>query len=359
MNFKPTIVGALALGVAFTGLAGPADAETTLRLTTYVPEHSASAEALRAWGDEVTRQTNGDIKFQYFWSASLLSPADTAQGVRDGRADIGLVAQVYIPSRLPLSTIDSVPFMTANLRAFGHSFVEMYESSQAMRDEYARNGLHMLLFAPADENIFYSKTAINGVDDLKNKRIRAIGLGGPALQAVGANPVAISQTEVYELLNKGLLDATSGATMDLGVDFGFHTVAPYVVDPNYGVYASGSYSINKAKYDGLSEESRKVLDAMAARFLDEYFLPATQKATADRCDKALASGAHIIVWDAAETAKWREAVGSSLREKWIETVSATGVEAKAFLEEYEFRLRANEAKMEWDGAGEACKAKAG
>ena len=345
--------------LAICGFTATAHAQTTLRVATYVPEHSASATSLMKWGSDVTEMTNGELEFQFFWSGSLLKPADTAQGVRDGRADIGLVAQVYIPSRLPLSTVDSVPFMTANVRAFGHAFVDMYDSSEAMRKEYADNGLHMLLFAPADENMFYSKTALNGVDDLKDKRIRAIGLGGPALQAVGANAVAISQTEVYEGLNKGVLDATSGATMDLGVDFGFHTVAPYMIDPNYGIYASGSYSINKDVYDGLSNEVRAVLDEMAGKFLDDYFFPDMQEAAADRCKKALDSGATVIVWDAAETGKWRAAVGDTARNIWLESANKTGADAEAFLAEYEALVRKHEAAMEWNGAGEGCLARAG
>lgn len=344
------------LGAA--ALVLPAQAETTLTLASYVPEHAASAKSIKEWAEEVTARTNGELKFRFFWAGSLLTPADTAQGIRDGRADIGLVAQVYMPSRLPLSTVDSIPFMTSNVRAFGHAFVDTYAASEAMRAEYANNGLHMLFFAPADENLFYAKEPINGVADLKDKRIRAIGLGAPALQAVGASPVAISQDQVYESLNKGLLDATSGATLDLGVDFGFHTVAPYLVDPNYGIYASGSYSINKAKYDGLVPEVKTVLDEMAARFLDDYFFPDMQVAVAERCKKGLDAGAKIIVWPAAETEAWRQAIGDTARKTWLEAAAASGADGEAFLADYEARVRENEKTMEWDGAGEACAATA-
>lgn len=358
MNFETTKISRWLAGAA--GLAGmlalavPAEAETTLTLASYVPEQSASAKSLMAWANDVTERTNGELKFKFFWSGSLLSPADTAQGIRDGRADIGLVAQVYMPSRLPLSTVDSIPFLTSNVRAFGHAFADTYKASEAMRAEYANNGLHMLLFAPADENMFYSKTPLNGVADLKNKRIRGIGLGTMALQAVGASPVAISQTEVYEALNKGVLDATSGATLDLGVDFGFHTVAPYIVDPNYGIYASGSYSINKAKYDALAPEVKSVLDEMAAKFLDDYFYPDMKDALADRCRKALDAGAKIIVWDPKETEAWKAAVGDSARKAWLDGVAKTGADGEAFLADYEARVRANEQSMPWDGAGETC-----
>lgn len=361
MNRYKTILStsvALAAGAAALMAALPAHAATTLTLASYVPEQSSSAIALREWGEEVSKRTNGELNFRFFWSGSLLAPADTAQGIRDGRADIGLVAQVYLPSRLPLSTVDTLPFMTSNVRAFAHTFVETYAASEAMQAEYAANGLHMLLFAPADENMFYSKTPLNSVDDLKDKRVRAIGLGAPALQAIGASPVAISQDQVYESLNKGLLDATSGATMDLGVDFGFHTVAPYIVDPNYGIYASGNYSINKAKYDALAPEVRSVLDEMAGRFLDDYFLPRMVEALVDRCNKALDSGATVVVWPQAETDKWHEAIGRTLREQWVANASAGGADAASFLADYEARLRENEKTMQWDGAGEACAAAA-
>jgi TRAP-type transport system periplasmic protein len=348
-----------AAGTVLLGSSTPALSETVLRIASYVPENSANAQAIRAWGDAVEGATAGKLRFQYFWSGALLSPADTVQGIRDGRADIGLVVAAYSPSRLPLSTVESIPFTTSNLRALSHAFADTYQSSAALQGEYAGSGLHMLLYAPADVNMFFSKVALNGIEDLKNKRIRAIGLGVPALEAVGASPVAIGANDIYESLSKGLLDAASGMTFDLGIDFGFHGVAPFIIDSNYGVYSGGSYAINKAVYDDLEPELRSVLDDMAAEFLDEFMLPAIQDATAARCQKALKAGATVLVWQKSETDKWREAVGDSLRTTWLESASATGADAKAFLAEFESRIRDNEQSMEWQSAGAFCKGQAG
>jgi TRAP-type C4-dicarboxylate transport system substrate-binding protein len=333
---------------AAAALPAPARAQepVTLRLSGYVPERQTMAVAMRNWAAEIARRTNDKLTFKFFWSSSLLSAADTAQGVRDGRADVGLVAQAYVPSRLPLSTVDSIPFVTANVRAFGHAFVDMYRTQPGMKAEYDKAGLHMIAFLPASINTFYAKAPIRTLADLKNKRIRAIGLGAPALQTVGANPVALAQDQVYEALNKGLLEATSGASLDLGTDFGFHTVAPNVVDPNYGIYASGMFAMNRRLYEGLDPKLRAVLDEMSERFLDDYYFPELDKALADRCDVLKKANATIFVWDQAESDAWRNAIGDTARQQWIKTASsASGTDAAAFLSAYEAKVRQYEKAM--------------
>src|SRR5262249_40512891 len=119
-------VAVLAAIVLFPLFASGASAQQpiTLKVSTFQKEEAAFSTAFKKWADEVTRRTNGRVKFEFFYSGSLLNTVDTAPGVRDGRADIGFTGAVYEPGRLTLSTVDSIPFLTNNVAALGQAYWE-------------------------------------------------------------------------------------------------------------------------------------------------------------------------------------------------------------------------------------------
>jgi TRAP-type C4-dicarboxylate transport system substrate-binding protein len=326
-----------------------------LRFSSYQPEQAVMSSAIKKWAEDVTKSTNGKVNFTFFWGSSLLSAVDTPQGVRDGRTQVGLTAAAYIPSRLPLSTVDTIPFETTNVEAFGRAFWDTYKNVPALKEEFAKQDFVLVAYLPAAANTIYSKTPIRTYDDLKNLRVRAIGFGGDALKAAGANPVALPQDQVYDSLSKGVINATSGATLDIGVDFGFHSVAPYVIDPNYGVYAAAMVVMNRGVYEKLDAKTRAAIDAASDRALTEHYLPELRTALQARCDKAKAEGAKVYVWPQAETDKWQKALGDAARARWIETVSKTSnLDAAKFLADYEARIRDYEKKSTWRNPALTC-----
>ena len=352
---------AIACAFVFSALrAGPAIAQEpiTLKVSTFQKEDAAFSTAFKKWADEVTQRTNGRVKFQFFYSGALLSTVDTAPGVRDGRADIGFTGAVYEPARLTLSTVDSIPFLTNNVAALGQAYWETYKASPAMQKEYDDANFRLLVYEPASMNLFYSKKPLSGLSDLKGMRIRTVGLAVEALKAAGANPIALPQDQTFDSLQKGLLDATFGAGMDIGVDFGFNTAAPYIVDPNYGVWASGMHVMNKSVWNKLSPDIQAVMIAASDEFLTKYYLPELQRGEDLRCEKAKKEGAKLSVWPESETDKWRSATGDTGRQRWIATAKAKGHDAEQFLTQLESRIRTNEKTLPWTSAVKRCLAKA-
>ena len=56
---------AMLAGVAALGLAGPADAETTLRVSNWLPpSHPIVKDILAPWGEQVAEATDGRVKVE-------------------------------------------------------------------------------------------------------------------------------------------------------------------------------------------------------------------------------------------------------------------------------------------------------
>jgi TRAP-type C4-dicarboxylate transport system substrate-binding protein len=340
--------GIFSFGMGITQL----QAQTVqLRVTSFHPERAAFSQAIISWAEQVTKKTDGRIKFQFFWGGSLLSAQDTLPGVADGRADVGLTGAVYHPSQMPLSMIDSLPFMSPNGAAVGEAFNDMYASSSAFRSEYEKSGVILAGYAPVSVNLFFSKRELPTVESLKGLRARTLGLAANALVAVGANPIALPQPQVYDGLEKGLLDAAFGAGIDLGVDFGFQKVAKNVVDPNYGVWAHGILILNKVVYEKMTPSDRKIIDEMRKEFTKKY-MEILIIAENDRCKALKEANATMLVWPASETEKWKQILGNIARDKWIS--SQTIPNAGGFLSEYESLVRGYEQKIKWSSPLERC-----
>ena len=76
--------------------------------------------------------------------------------------------------------------------------------------------------------------------------------------------VSLPGGEVYQALERKVIDATEWATPGENVISGFHEIAKYVIVPGaHQPSAPFEISINKEKWDALSDELKAVLDQAA------------------------------------------------------------------------------------------------
>jgi TRAP-type C4-dicarboxylate transport system substrate-binding protein len=321
--------------LALTGCSGgivageSADGERTLTVTLYTPEASAVSAAVRHWGDAVMEATEGKIDFAYNYNGGLLAADDTLQGIGDGRADLGLIGALYYENQLPLTSITSVPYLVENPLAGMRALKETYDTSDEMKAEYERNGVRPLFFLPARNALLGATDApIEGLDDLQGRSTRASGIFSLAVSAAGANPVSINFNELYESLDRGVVDSFTGILLDSVETAGLYEVAPYVSHPRQGILTTYPVSINTEVWESLPDDVRAIMDEAAEQALDAYFT-AEAETQASACDVIEEAGGSVTVWEDASVTAWRDAIGDTLIDTWRERVgaSAAGFEA--------------------------------
>ncbi|MDR2453875.1 MAG: C4-dicarboxylate TRAP transporter substrate-binding protein [Bifidobacteriaceae bacterium] len=332
----------LALAAAACGdgvVADPADKTGTtataqdLAFSVFAPEGSSLSQTLKSWADSVTEATDGAITFTFHWNAALLAADDTLQGTGDGRADIGFVGALYYESQLPFTSITGVPYLAPNAKAAMLSLRDMYESSSEMKAEYARNNVVPLFFLPARDALLGAKDKpISSIGDLKGRSIRAAGSFSVTLAEVGANPVSIVFNELYESLQRGVVDSYSGILLDSIEVAALYEVAPYVANPRQGLLSTYPVSINADTWDGLSEDVKKIMQDKAADAIDAYF-GFEAAAYASACDTIAAAGGTVSVWGDTERQAWADVLGDDLLQAWRERVGG-GDAATAFERAY-------------------------
>jgi TRAP-type C4-dicarboxylate transport system substrate-binding protein len=340
---KSTIPAAISSGCLIIAAAGctPGSSEpasTDLNLAIYTPETSIISKAVAHWAAEVEERTDGDVSFDLHYSASLLAADDSLQGVAEGRADAAMIGAVYYERELPLTSITSIPYVTDHPAAAMYALGELQESNPAFQAEYEKNGVAPVFFAPATAPLLGATGApLNSVDGLEGVSVRSVGVMTPALEAAGANPVAIDYAELYEALERGVVSAYSGVLLDSIAVSGFHEVAPFVSDPGIGLFSTYPVVIRKEVWDSLPADTQQMMVEAGTEALERVFeLEAEAYATA--CETIVEAGGTVTVWAPEEKARWQDLIGESIITGWR---ARSGDDAEAFEAAYRGQLEEN------------------
>ncbi|MGH3359444.1 MAG: C4-dicarboxylate TRAP transporter substrate-binding protein [Nocardioidaceae bacterium] len=343
------------LGLAACGGVDSAEGEYNLRFASYNVPTAAEAVASKQWAEDVEKATDGRVTVEFFYQEALLGGDETLQGVADGRADMGYIADAYYPAELPLSNVSGVPFVTENPEAQGRAFMDLYADNEAFHDEWESQGVHVVTWAPVPPNIVAMKEPVDGLDDLEGQKIRGYGYVSEALDMAGVSAIGISQSEVYEALQRGVLDGTSGASLDIAADRDYQEVAPHFVDVGYGNYAVTANIISLQVWESMPDDIQQAITEVSEQYLDQYLASLGKLETA-ACDELLEAGGDVSLLEDSEVDGWKQQAGPDVKEIWADDVRSANPEADpdAFYEAYTAALEEHEKESSYRPAIERC-----
>ena len=326
MNRRSLLAGTAA--IAATGLLGrPAKAqEVTLRLHQLLPlKATIPANAIEPWIKKVQDESGGRIKVEHYPSMQLGgAPPSLYSQAADGVVDIIWTVLGYTPGRFPKTEAFELPFMTADSQSSSRAFHE-YVMANAM-DEF--QDTHPIVFHTHGPGWIHSNKAVRSIDDLKGQKLR-----GPTrvvtslLEKLGATAVGMPVPAVPEAVQKGVID---GAVIPWEVTLPlkmaeltkYHT--GFASAP--GLYtATFTMTMNKARYEGLPDDLKAVIDANSGPDTAALFGAAMDGG--DKKGLSVAEGTagdEIIVLDDAEKAKWVEVAGS-VADDWAKEMDGKGM----------------------------------
>ncbi|MEM7546493.1 MAG: TRAP transporter substrate-binding protein [Pseudomonadota bacterium] len=295
-------IGATSL-VTLAGQARAAD--VTIKLSNYLPpRHGFTADFMAPWAAEITERTNGAVAVELFDATSAFGKIDRqADQVRAGVIDIALGLNGIPRDRYPSAAVIEMPFLVEDAGAGSRALWELYKEGALGSDyeDFKVLGLfthHGGLFHTVDK-------PVHTLDDLAGQRLRTPSPAVSAmLEAVGASPVGMPPSAIYENLQKGSLNGVV-TTWDLVGAIRANELLKYHTDAR--AYVAGFHVVmNQRKYDGLPAEIRKVLDDVTGDNLVAKFGDWWDAWDARGRKDALERGNEIIEIDAGTRAAWRD-----------------------------------------------------
>lgn len=259
---------AFAGGVAMMAAAAPAKAET-LKLAHWVPPvHTLTKSTIEPLKNGIEADTNGALTIDVYPGGELgKGPLEQYVRAVQGVADIVWGLEGYTSSQFPRTMISELPGVLPAGKAGYEIIWDAYDAGLLKKEFPGTVPLALWLSEP---NIFIMKDReIRKPEDLKGLKIRVSGSAAAAvIEALGATPVQMPAGQLYNALQTGLID---------GVVTGASAVTDFKLDEVANSYTIGApigrisfyLVMNKARYDSLSPEFKKAVDAHSGRVLSK------------------------------------------------------------------------------------------
>jgi len=139
------IVLALVISIAFLpGCAKEAPAPAAeepivIRFAEFGPPVGAQADCVKAMVDEIEKRTDGRVKFELYWGATLLDGKEMLKGVMTGVTDMGFIIPTYFPSQIHINDLlDLMPGGPRDPRNVAWVNKKVREEIPAFDEEMAR-----------------------------------------------------------------------------------------------------------------------------------------------------------------------------------------------------------------------------
>jgi TRAP-type C4-dicarboxylate transport system substrate-binding protein len=319
-------------------------AEVILRLHHFLPPKSnVHTRLLDPWAKKVGELSGGRAAIEIFPSMQLGGkPPELYDQAKDGVADIVWTLPGYTAGRFPRTEVFELPFIASPRGIVNARASQDYADSHLGEET---KGVKLLAFWSHDAGVIHCRDKIETLADLKGKKLRfPTRLAGDALKAAGVAAIGMPVPQVPESLAQGVLD---GAVVPWEVVpavklhelVKFHTEVPG--SPTFYT-ASFFLVMNQAKYDGLPEDVRKVIDETTGMTFATEAGNVWDHAGADVRKMVQDKGNTILTLSEADKAAWMKAA-EPVTASWVAEMQGKGIDGAALIDSAKSLLAKYEA----------------
>jgi TRAP-type transport system periplasmic protein len=336
---KKTLISMAAL--ALTSIVGFAQAQTVLTVSSWLPPTHTASMAQKEWCDLLTENTKGRIKCNMLPRGVSPAPG-TYDAIKNGLADLSYTVHGYTPGRFVMTQMTELPFLGNSAETISVALSRVSGKNPEFAAEH--QGVKVLtLFSHGPGIVFNTKRPIAKTDDLSGLKFRVGGgMVNDISKTLGMNATLKPAPDSYELLSSGVMDGTlfpAESTESFRID----KIIKHATTFPGGLYnTSFVFMMNQAKYDKLSAEDKKAVDAISGETAARIFGRGWDKV--DRRAFALmqVNGVQVTKADAKFVADIKTKT-APLEQGWIKAAEAKGLKNPAkVLSEF----RAEIAKLE-------------
>lgn len=240
------------------------------------PPGSYLVEGGEVYADAVKELSGGDLSVKLY-PMSLLSMAETSDGLRDGMADIGAVMTTYnssefahtnlvLEASISLLPVDGEIGAKAGI-AYGAALTELVMlDCPECQDEFSAQGQVYTGGAGTPPYALNCTNPVTNLEEIDGKRLRIAGAHWSRwTEYVGGSSISMSGNEMLEALDQGVLDCLELSLPDV---YGFglgESVTDITLGIPGGVYVASFAQIGQGPWQSLSESEREVMLRASAR----------------------------------------------------------------------------------------------
>ena len=262
-NRHPFALCCTAFSLAMMSVSGSAAAaEYTMRISHQLPPTHHSAVNLDQFAKEVKAATKGRVEVQNFGSAQLFKPNQNHPAVASGKIEGALILNFQWGGTIPEMSVTIIPYLMTSV-AKQKAFIGSPASKLLDAKMEAKGVKNIAWIVDTNDGIFTSanKPLISPAD-FPGLKIRGLNkLFDAGLEAMGASPLSMPGSEVYQALQTGILDAGFTGTK-AAYSRKYFEIQKFGVASNI-ILAFDNLVVNPAWWNGLPPDLRKAIQGAA------------------------------------------------------------------------------------------------
>ncbi|HUH84936.1 MAG TPA: TRAP transporter substrate-binding protein [Stellaceae bacterium] len=323
--------------LAITLASAPASAaDYVLRFASlFSPNAPVQQDVLVPWAQQIEKDSTGRIHIDLEPLGTFGKPVDYARMVEKGDVEIAYTVQGYTPGVFPETTVMELPMLYPDSVTGTKALWRLYDEGLLAKD-YA-NVKVLGLFVLPPYGIFTVDRNVTSLRDLRGLRVRTPSATvGLALQRLGTIPIGLPVDVLGENISNGLVDAvafgwdTPRSTAGFGDKKTLEQQVKYMVDANFAAPAL-MMAMNKAKYEAMPEDLRKIIDAHSghdfsmnfAKYRDEHEAAAKKRLAQDPT--------HVVIELSPEQREEMRKLVAPVVNDWAAGLKKQGIDADKLL----------------------------
>jgi TRAP-type C4-dicarboxylate transport system substrate-binding protein len=236
-----------------------------MKLATFGPPQSYFyVEVLIPWLEAVNRDSQGTVDIKYFGGGVLGNAGNMYDSVLTGAADIGWALLGSVPGKFVKSSVVELPFGYDN-GEIGATALWRVFAKGLIASDFDQVKVFGFTAWPGAEIQTKSKKVMT-LEDMKGLKLRAQGRWQAAtVNAFNATPVNVPVDEVYQALDRGVIDGTWSSLVLTG-QFRVDEIAHYFLEaPLNG--GGGMLIMKKETFDALPPAAKAAFEKHSGEVL--------------------------------------------------------------------------------------------
>lgn len=209
--------------------------------------------------ESLEKATNGRLKVELYEPGALCQASDIVTYLSQGSFDCAVIFGSTYSGVLPEADLGcGLPFAWESSSEI-YDAMENYGLLDVIQEAY--NELNIKYYWNAHEPNYNTlcNFEVNSVADYAGKKIRALGVWGDYYAAIGASPVNIPGTEVYQAMQLGTIDGAHYGWSALSDANNIREVAKYAICPSL-CYCQMATVVNQDSLNNLPDDLRDLVD---------------------------------------------------------------------------------------------------